>query len=71
MSKIGFFLVVGTVAGSLLAIAVFDWWMTWRRKPPLGHRMQVFILEHPWLAGVLGLVYAAMVAHFFLHIDHG
>jgi hypothetical protein len=45
--------------------------MTLRRKAPLGHHLQVFLLAHPWLAAVLAVVYAAMLAHFFLHIDHG
>jgi hypothetical protein len=71
MSKLGFFIFVGMVPGALWLVAIFDWVMTLRRQPPLGHRLQEFILEHPWLAAVLATVYAAMIAHFFLHIDHG
>jgi hypothetical protein len=71
MSKVGFLIFIGLVPGALLLVAIFDWVRTWRRKPPLGHSIQVFILGHPWLASVLAAVYAAMLAHFFLHIDHG
>jgi hypothetical protein len=71
MTKIGFFIFVAAVPGLLWFVALFDWYMTLRRKAPLGHHLQVFLLAHPWLAAVLAVVYAAMLAHFFLHIDHG
>lgn len=71
MTKAGFFIFVAVVPGMLLAAAVFDLRMTQQGKPPLGHHLQVFILEHRWVAAVLALVYGAMLAHFFLNIADG
>jgi hypothetical protein len=73
MSKGGFFIFVGVVPGALWLVAIFDWVRTLVRpnQPPIGHYVQEFILGHPWLGAVLAAVYAAMIAHFFLHIDHG
>lgn len=71
MTKVGFFIFVAVVPGMLLVAAIFDLRQSQEKEPPLGHYLQVFILEHRWVAAVLAAVYGAMLAHFFLNIAHG
>ena len=71
VSKLGFGILVGITPGALVVIAVAKFILISRRKKPLGHYVNEFIIQYPWFAGVLAVVFGAMLAHFFLHITHG
>lgn len=70
-SKLGFGIFVGVVPGMLIAVTAIDLYLTFRRRPPVGHYVHEFMIDYPWFAGMLALLFGGMIAHFFLHITHG
>lgn len=71
VSMLGFGILVGSTVGALLVVAITEFILIARKKKPLGHYVNEFMVHYPWFAGVLAVVFGAMVAHFFLHITHG
>jgi len=71
LSRFGFLVFVAVVPGLLLAVAAADLGLTFKHRLPVGYYLNQFMVAYPWFAGVLALVFGAMIAHFFLHITHG
>jgi hypothetical protein len=83
LSARGFVILVGVVFGILFAASTIDCWLSLRGlrgpraektgtvvAPTLGDYISVFVKSRPWVGVVLALVFGAMIAHFFLYIDH-
>ena len=71
LSSHGFVVLVMVVFGTLFGTSVIDLALSLARKPALGERMNDFIRSRPWVGIGLAVVFGAMIAHFFIYIDHG
>jgi hypothetical protein len=70
-SELGFAILVIVVLGVLLSTAVADFVFALRRRPPIGQYVNAFVRNQIWVAGMVALVFGAMIAHFFFYINHG
>ena len=70
-SQLGFAILVFVVLGVLLFTAIADFILALRRRPPIGQYVNAFVRNQMWVAGTVALVFGAMIAHFFVYINHG
>ncbi len=71
LSRIGFLIFLSVMPGVLLAVAAADLVLTVKRRRPVGYYLNEFVIAYPWFAAILAVIFGAMVAHFFLHINNG
>ena len=69
-STFGFLALVAIIFVTLFFVAGADLVLTWRRLPTLGDYVNEYAKSKRWLALLLAFAFGAMVAHFFVFINH-